>query len=116
MSGFFESKVNLVNTLFKNVSWYITQKICEQDALENPWMIVFVPDQYKTQEMCEKAVEEDPYSLQLVPDWFVMQDQVKIWYDDDDYCNDDELITWYDAYKKRRAQKVEIKEDLMPIA
>ena len=42
--------------------------------------------------MCDKAVREDPFSLEYVPDWFVTQEQVKIWDDNNDYCNDNELI------------------------
>ena len=36
-------------------------------------------------------------------------------HDNDDYYNDDELIKWYNGYKKRKAQKALIKEELMPI-
>ena len=57
--------------------------------------------------MCEKAVEKDPRSLQFVPHWFVTQ-QVKPWHNDD-------LIKWYEGYQKRKAQKAQMKEDLMPI-
>ena len=64
---------------------------------------------------CIKAVEVDPSFLQIVPDWFVTQQQLKIWHDDDEYCSDDEIIKWYDGYKKRKAQKASIKEGLMPI-
>ena len=42
--------------------------------------------------------------------------QVKIWNDDYDYNNDNELINWCDGYKKRKAQKAKIKEELMPTA
>ena len=37
---------------------------------------------------------------------------------DDEYCDDDydELIEWYEAYQKRKAQKALIKEELIPIA
>ena len=44
-----------------------------------------------------------------------MQGQLKLWHDDDD-CDDDELIEWYGGYQKRKAQKVQIKEELMLIA
>ena len=43
------------------------------------------------------------------------QEKVKIWHDDD-YCNDNEILEWYNEHKKRKAQKAQIKEDLMPIA
>ena len=66
--------------------------------------------------MCDDAVWGDPSLLQYVSDWFVTQQQIKIWYDYDNYCNDDEVIEWYDGYKKRKAQKEEIKKELMSIA
>ena len=67
--------------------------------------------------MCDAAVRKDPFSLQDVPDWFVTQRQIKTWRDDDDYGNyDDGVITWYDSYKKRTAQKAQIKEKLLPLA
>ena len=57
--------------------------------------------------MCDKTVKDDPYSLHFTN---------KNWHDDDDYCNDDELIEWYNGYQKRKAQKAQIKEELMLIA
>ena len=71
---------------------------------------------FKTQKMCDATVSEDPYSLQYFPDWFVTQGQVRKLRDDDNYCDDDEIIERYDDYKKRKAQKAEIKEELMSIA
>ena len=75
-----------------------------------------IPDYFKTQEMCDDAVWGHPSSLQSVPDWFVTQQQLRTWDDYDDYCNDDELITWYDSYRKRKALKAQIDKKLMPIA
>ena len=54
--------------------------------------------------------------MQLVPDWFLTQQQIDIWYDGDCVYNDNEMIKWYDGYKKRKTQKVSIKEELLPIA
>ena len=34
----------------------------------------------------------------------------------DDYCNDDEVIKWYEGYQKHKVQKAQIKKELMPIA
>ena len=60
--------------------------------------------------MCEKAVKDDPSSLQHVPDWFVIQQQL-------DVCFDDvELIEWHEGHKKRKAQKAQIKKELMRVA
>ena len=66
--------------------------------------------------MCNKTVRDDSFSLKFVPDYFATQQQLRIWHDDDDYCNYDEMITWYDGYQKHKAQKAQIKKELMPIA
>ena len=95
----------------------------------DPYSLAFVPDRLKTQEMCDKAIEIDPFILwhapnnlktqeiciraagaglgllEYVTDWFVTQQQIKIWRDDDKYCDDDEFIKWCKDYKKRRTQK-----------
>ena len=117
-----------------------TQKMCNEAMSNNPTVLFLIPDHFKTQEMCIKAVEVypcqlndapdhfttqdmcddavwgDPFSLKFIPDWFVTQEQVKLWHDYGDYYDDSELIKWYDGYQKRKAQKVEIKKELMPIA
>ena len=81
-----------------------------------PRLLPLVPDRLKTQEMCEKAVEKYLWLLKDVPDWFLTHQQIKIWHDNDDYCNDDELIEWYNVYKKRKIQKAQTKKELMPVA
>ena len=50
--------------------------------------------------MCEKAVKDNPFSQRFVPDWFVVQEQINVWYDDDYWHHDDEMIEWYKGYKK----------------
>ena len=60
--------------------------------------------------MCDKAVEEDLCLLEYVPDWFVRQEQIDLW-GDADYG----MIGWYEGYKKSKAKKASIKEELMPI-
>ena len=44
------------------------------------------------------------------------REKINRWYDDDYVYNDDEMIKWYEGYKKRKVQKASIKEGLMPIA
>ena len=66
--------------------------------------------------MCEKAVEKGLYNLIFVPDWFAMQGQVKVWYNHNYYCDDDELVKWNDGYQNHKAQKSKIKEELMLLA
>ena len=62
--------------------------------------------------MCNEALQRESEVLEYVPDWFVMLQ--KMWCEEFD--DDDELITWRDAYIKRKAQKAKIKEELMPVA
>ena len=70
---------------------------------------------FKTQEMCDKAVRRKPWLLEYVPDWFVTQEQLKLWHDDDD-CDDDELIEWYEGYQKTEGPESTKKEELLPTA
>ena len=80
-------------------------------ALEvDPWQLNDITDYFKTQRMCDKIVKDEPYFLKFVPDWFVTQQEIDIWYDDDDYCNDDEIIEWYKGHQKRKAQKAKKKK------
>ena len=44
------------------------------------------------------------------------QEQVRLWQDDDYHCNHNEFIEWYEGYQKRKAQKAQIKKELMLIA
>ena len=92
------------------------QEMCNKEVGIKPHFLVLVPDRLKIEEMCNKALCKHPWLLKYVPAWFVTQQQLKIWHDEDYYCNDDEIIKWYDGYKKRKAQKSKIKEELMPIA
>ena len=89
--------------------------MCIEAVDVNPWQLYDVTDCFKTRKICDDAVGGDPYSQQFVPDWFVTEQQIKIWDDDDEYCDDDELIKWCNGYKKRKAQKVRIKEELLLI-
>ena len=66
--------------------------------------------------MCDKVVKDDPSSPIYVSDWFVAREQIDVWYDDNYWYHDDDLIEWYKAYKERKAQKAKIKEELLPIA
>ena len=90
--------------------------MCKKDVEIDPWQLYHVPDHFKAQDMCDDAVKGDPSSFQYVPGWFITQQQLKTWDDYDDNCNDDELIKRYEGYQKCKAQKAQIKEELMPIA
>ena len=72
-----------------------TEKMCNEAVKVDPWQLIDVPHHFKTQKMCDDAVWGDPFSLQFVPDWFVTQGQIKIWYNDAYYCNDDLFINLF---------------------
>ena len=93
-----------------------TQAMCEKAFENDSYTLKYVPDHLKTQEVCNKTLHERLWLLEYVPDWFVTQKQIDIWCDDDYWYHDDEIIKWCNGYKKRKAQKAKIKEELMPIS
>ena len=78
-------------------------EMCNEAVRREPCMLGHVPDHFKNQGMCEKSVKKDPWSLKYVPDWSVTLEQLKIWHDDNKYCDDDRLIEWHKRYQKRKA-------------
>ena len=82
-------------------------KLCQY--VKDPLNIWLVPDLYRTQKMCNEEVQRDLRVVARVSDQFVTQEMC-----DEDF--DDVLITWRNAYIKRKAQKAKIKEELMPVA
>ena len=110
----------LLGIVMKYVPDHFKRKEMYNEAVRNsPYMLAHIPDHFKTQEMYDKVVKDDPSSLWFVPDWLVTQQQIKLWHDDNRPIrwryHDDEIIEWYDGYKKRKAQKASIKKELMPI-
>ena len=101
---------NMYQTIFK------TEEMCKEAVCRDPWSLYDVPDYFKTQKMCDDVVWKSPYSLQFVHDWFVTQEQLKIWYDEDDYYDDDKCIECFNGNQKQKAQKTSTKEGLLPIA
>ena len=69
-----------------------TQEMCKKAFEGYPCQLYHVPNRSKTQEMSNKAVEAGRWLLDGVLDWFVTQGQLKIWYDEDNCCNDNKLI------------------------
>ena len=90
--------------------------MCNASVEVDQWQLGDVPDHLKTQEIHNKAVKDQLFSLRFVPGWFVTQQQIDVWYDDDYIYNDNEMIEWYECYKKRKTQKASVKEELLPIA
>ena len=98
-----------------------TQEMCKKAVEADPSNLKIVLGHFKSQEMCDKALRDDPFSLQYVPVWFVTREGLYMWYDDyydGDYWvdDDDKFFNWYNGYQKRKAQKAQIKKELLPIA
>ena len=93
--------------------------MCIKALKVGPWQLKYVPNHFKTQEICDKAVRDDSSSLQYASDWFVTMEWVYMGYDGSEHCDDDDdednFFKQYDGYKKRKAQKASIKEELLPI-
>ena len=89
-----------------------TQKMCEEIIHVRLKYLFLIPDCFKTQEMCIRALKVDPWQLNNVPNWFVVLQ--KMWYED--FNDSHYLIRWHNAYQKRKAQKAQIKKELMPIS
>ena len=100
------------------------QEMCNEVMRTMPHAFHCIPDPFKTQEMCIKALEADSSSSEYVPDWFVTKERIREWFDytnDDEsdhwnYDDDDKFFEWCESYKKRKEQKLKIKEELLPIA
>ena len=92
----------------------LKQGMCDKAVRREPYKLDYIPDQFKTKEMRNEAICRKPCLLEYVPDWLVTQEQVKIWHDDDYYCDDNKTVEWYEGYKNLKARKAQIKEELMP--
>ena len=60
--------------------------------------------------MCDDTAWRDPFFLQFVSDWFETEEQIDVWDDDDDCCNDNDVIEWYDGYKNKNPRKQKLKK------
>ena len=87
------------------LQWIYLIRIKAKNVDIEPRFLPLVPDRFKTPGMCEKVVKKYLWLLKYVPDWFVTHQQIKIWHDDHDYCNDNEVIEWYEGYKNAWARK-----------
>ena len=102
-------------TFFLTPDRFKTQEMYIRAVKVEPRDVYDAPNHFKTQEMCDKAVRDYLFSLRFVPDWFVTFKKLNLWYDDNYVYNDNEMIKWYERYKRRKAQKASIKEELLPI-
>ena len=88
-----------------------TQEMCEDVIHVRLEEFFLIPDCFKTQEMCIRAVKVTPWQLYGDRDYFVILQEM--WcedFDDNDY-----LINWHNAYQKCKAQKAQIKKEVLPI-
>ena len=85
------------------------EEMCNDIVEKNSWALEIVPDHFKTQKMWDKTVGTGSNILEKIPERFVRQRQLKI-------HHNDKFDKWYNGYKKRKAQKAKIKDELMPIA
>jgi len=81
-----------------------TQKMCSEAVEFSIQFLKYVPDHLKTEEMCNKAIEQNR-QLYDIPDWILTSKMLK-------KCGD----AIKKGYNRRKAQKTQIKEELMPIA
>ena len=58
------------------------------------------------------AVSDDPFTLVFVLDYFVPLPEMQ----HKDVDDDEEITTWFNGYKRCKAQKLQNKEEFMPIA
>ena len=117
-----------------------TQKMCEKAFDEYPELderedmsLYFIPNKFKTQEICEKALGKYPQDFQYVPYHHISPEMC------DKAADKNPLILGYvqkmienggnscckisngvfhalfNAYKERKAQKAQIKAELLPI-
>ena len=96
-----------------------SQEMCVKVVDANPYSIKYVPDCFKIQEMCVKVFNANPYSIKYVPDCFITQEMIENGgrcYDSCCDSCDEELHEWFNGYNERKAQKAQIKAELLPIA
>ena len=89
-----------------------TQEMCNETVAQFSYTLRYVPDHLKTQKVCNQAVSNNPAVIFLFPDRFkthvflfvvVTQQQIDVWYDDDYWYHDDEIIECYNGYQKHKA-------------
>ena len=116
-----------------------TQEMCDKAVDEYPYNLGYVPDRFKTQEMCVKAFNVNPLKFEYIPDrlktqemcsdkfhfsdevddipdWFITLEMIGIFSRPCCAGCDFEFDDWFNGYKERKAQKAQIRDELMPIA
>ena len=100
-----------------------TQKCCIKAVEVDPWQLDDVPDHFKRKKNVWWGSEGRHFLFVLCSQLVCYREGLYGWHDDyydndGNYLVDDEdkLFAWYNGYKKWKAQKAKIKEELLPIA
>ena len=83
--------------------------MCKKAVDDSPWLLQYVPDQYKTKEMYDNTVKDNPFSMQFGPDCFVTREWMWMcyddYYDDDgDHWDDDDEDKFFEFKKLKKPQ------------
>ena len=90
---------------------YITQEMCNSAVSKIPWVLKYVPDQYITQEMCNSAVINEPEVLVYVPEHYITQEMCNT-----AVFNDPEVLEYIpDQYKTQEMCEDAVFKNLMVI-
>ena len=100
---------------FMNPEQFKTQEMCDEAVDKDPWNFKYVPDCFKTQEMCSDKFNSSE-EVDDIPDWFITLEMIEIGSRCCGASCDDEFDEWFNGFKERKAQKAQIKDELMPIA
>ena len=90
-----------------------TQEMCDKAVVKDPDLLECVLDQFKTQKMCDKAVEKNPRFFEYVPDYF---NSDKLCCKVIDKNVNKKVLNSINEYRKRNAQKHQIRYELLPVA
>ena len=99
---------------FMNPEQFKTQELCNKAFDRSHSSFVYIPDCFKTQEMCsDKFYFSD--EVDDIPDWFITLEMIEIVSRPCCASCDDEFDEWFNGYNERKAQKAQIKDELIPI-
>ena len=92
-----------------------TQELCNKAFDRSHSSFMYIPDCFKTQEMCSDKFHFSD-EVDDIPDWFITLEMIAIVSRPCCARCDFEFDEWFNAYKERKAQKAQIRDELMPIA
>ena len=92
-----------------------TQNMCDKAFDRSHSSFMYIPDCFKTQEMCSDKFHFSD-EVDDIPDWFITLEMIAIVSRPCCARCDFEFDEWFNGYKERKAQKAQIKAELLPIA